>query len=117
MKIINKARLLGVFVLLIITLMACRSNLQEQILGQWKLGDENQDGGLIYSFKKDGQFTIWIEDIPVRGTYTWFDDQTIQVKLETNNANAEILGKVQIDGDQMKITNDQGDTDTLTRMK
>jgi hypothetical protein len=117
MVIKDNTRLSALFVILLIILTACQSNLQEQILGQWKLGDENQNSALIFRFKEDGQITIWMEDIPIRGAYAWVDHQTIQITFEHNDMNGEILGKVEINGDRLKITNDQGETDTLVRMK
>jgi hypothetical protein len=106
-----------IFAVLVIVLAACRSNLQDQIIGQWRLGGENQETGLIFSFKEDDRVTIWFEDVPIKGIYSWLDEQTIQIAFADPERNAEIVGKVQIEGDQLTITNEQGDKDTLTRVE
>jgi hypothetical protein len=126
MKTKNIARLLSVFAILIILLTACGStNLQENIIGQWQIEPDlqaesqadNQDTVTIFSFKEDGGFTLWVNDIPLEGAYTWLDDETIQMNILMDDQIQDVVGKVEIEGDQMTITDVNGESDRLMRVK
>lgn len=111
------ASLLSVFAILLIVLTACAANLQEQIIGQWELSDENVGITLLFVFKEDGDLTIWLDDVPLEAAYTWLDAETIQIRMVVEGLSEAIVGKVQIDGDQLMITSDTGETDVLVRVK
>jgi hypothetical protein len=110
------ARWLGILAILMIFISACSANLQEAIIGQWEIYDEVQDVAMIFSFKEEGDLTIWLEDFPIEGTYTWLDDTTIQITMTVADQSQEILGKVKIEGDQLTITNEKGEVETLARV-
>ena len=109
--------LLSIFVLLLIFLAACsrNANLQEKIIGNWQIQAESSDITVIFSFNEDGTLRIWFDDVPIEGTYTWVDDGTIQMTLTEQNQ--DITGEVKIQGDQMTITNENGDIETLLRVE
>jgi outer membrane biogenesis lipoprotein LolB len=119
------ARLLSVFAILIILLTACSGSLKDQIVGQWQIKpdpqaeaqSETQDAVMIFSFEEDGAFTIWMDDIPLEGTYTWLDDETIQMTILVADQTQEVVGKVEIEGEQLTITDENGQADILTRVK
>jgi hypothetical protein len=110
------ARLLGVFFILIILLTACGTNLQEEIIGRWGIREDTLEVLMMFSFEKDGVLNVLMEDIPVSGNYVWLDDTTIQMTLKLGEQSEEITGKVQIEGDQMTITNEKGEAEIFTRL-
>ena len=112
------ARLWGVFAILIILLTACSSaNLQEKIIGQWEIRDETLGITMIFEFQEDENLIIWLEGIPISGSYTWLDDTTIQMILLITEESQNITGEVKIKGDQLTITNEQGEAETFTRVE
>lgn len=106
-----------ILVILAIALTACRTSLQEQIIGQWELESETLGITLVFSFKEEGILTVWIEDIPLDGSYTWLDEDTIQITLTNEDLSEDIIGKVQIEDDRLMIYSETGETDVLTRVK
>lgn len=111
-------RTLLVFGLLFAAIMACSApDLQDQIIGQWKIVAQNPNASVIFSFKEDGSLKIWIEDVPLSGFYEWMDENTIQMTIIHEDAPQEIIGDVQINGDRMTITNETGEVDVLTRVE
>lgn len=118
MNIKLSARLLGVFAILIILLTACSSaNLQEEIIGQWEIRDETLGITMVFKFQEDENLIIWLEGVPISGSYTWLDDTTIQMTMMITEESQDITGEVEIQGDQLTITNEQGEAETLTRME
>ena len=117
MNIQLSMRLWGAFALLMVLLTACGANLQDEIIGQWEIKNEAQGAVMIFSFKEDNDLTIWVGDIPIEGSYTWLDENTIQITMTAEDQSQEILGKVKIEGDQLIITNEKGETETLTRVE
>jgi uncharacterized protein (TIGR03066 family) len=113
----SSTRLLSIFVLLLIFLAACSrsANLPERIIGNWQIQAESSDISVIFNFSEDGTLRIWFDDVPIEGTYTWVDDVTIQMTLTEQNQ--EITGEVDIQGDQMTITNENGEIETLLRVE
>ena len=113
------ARLLSILAILMLILTACGggTNIQEEIIGQWEIRDETLGVAMIFSFKEDGALTIWMDDMPIDGTYTWMDDTTVQMTMTMGEQRQDITGKVKIDGDQLTITNELGETETLTRVE
>jgi hypothetical protein len=110
-------RLLSVLAVLVLILAACGPSLQEQIIGQWELYDQSLGVSLVFSFKEDGALTIWIEDMPLEGTYTWIDEENIKITMTQEGMSEDIVGKVEINDDLLMITGETGETDILTRVK
>lgn len=110
-------RLLSVFTVLVILLISCGSgaSLQERIVGNWQIQGETSDIVVIFNFKEDGTLRIWFDDVPIDGTYSWIDDGTIQMIMTEQNQ--VVTGKVKIQGDQMAITNEKGEIETLLRVE
>ena len=110
-------KLFGIFMLLLFVLTACGSNLQEQILGQWEITNDELGLTMVFNFLEDGFVIITLADLEINGTYEWLDDDVIRITMTRNGQSEEILGPVQIEGDQLMITNDRGKTEVLTRVK
>jgi phosphoribosylformimino-5-aminoimidazole carboxamide ribonucleotide (ProFAR) isomerase len=110
-------RLLSVFTVLVILIISCRSgaSLQDRIVGNWQIQSETSDIAVIFSFKEDGTLRIWFDDVPIDGTYSWIDEGTIQMIMTEQNQ--VVTGKVIIQGDQMTITNEKGEIETLLRVE
>ena len=109
--------LLSIFILLLIFLTACGRSaiLQEKIIGNWQIQAESSDIAVIFNFNEDGTLRIWFDDVPIEGTYTWVENSTIQMTL--TDQNQDITGEVKIQGDQMTITNENGEIETLLRVE
>lgn len=111
-------KLIGIFLLLLFVLAACGgSSIQEQIIGQWKIANEELGLSMVFNFLEDGFVVITIADLEINGTYEWLGDDVIKITMEQNDQSNEILGPVQIEGDQLMISNDRGDTETFTRVE
>ena len=112
-------KIFSVFILLMVLLTACggSSDLQEQIIGQWEIQNEDLGLSMVFDFHKDGTVSIALADMALDGTYTWLDGDVIKITMTLNGQSEEILGPVQIEGDQLMITNDRGETEILTRVK
>jgi hypothetical protein len=119
MNLKHSTRLLNTFAVLVILFLVygCSANLQEEIIGNWETGNESSDVTIIYSFKEDGILRIWLDDVPIDGSFSWVDDVTIQMHIEKAGQSQEIIGEVNLKGDQLTITNDEGETETLTRLE
>ena len=117
MKKTFAVRFWAIYTVLIILLAACSPNIQEQIIGQWKVEREVEGTAMVLSFKEDGSLTIWIDDVPIDGVYTWLDDNTLQMTITNAEASQDIISQVQIDGDQMIMTSEMDEIDVLTRVK
>ena len=72
---------------------------------------------MVFDFKEEGKVVVSIAGVQIDGTYTWLDGDVIKITMALNGQSEEILGPVQIEGDQLMITNDRGETETLTRVK
>jgi hypothetical protein len=55
--------------------------------------------------------------MPLEGTYTWIDEETIQITMTGEGMSEDIRGKVAINDDLLMITGETGETDILTRVK
>lgn len=112
-------KLFSAFTVLMLLLTACGggSNLQEQIIGQWEIVNEDLGLSMVFDFKEEGQVVVSIAGAQINGTYAWLDGDVIKITMALNGQSEEILGPVQIKGDQLMITNDRGETETLTRVK
>jgi hypothetical protein len=62
-------RFIVISAVLLVFLATCSASLQEQIIGQWKIEGQDLNTAMIFSFKEDGSLTIWVEDLPLEGTY------------------------------------------------
>jgi uncharacterized protein (TIGR03066 family) len=113
----NSLRLVVVLAILVVLLAACSADLKKQIIGQWEMTGQNTDTVMTFSFKEDGSLTIWVGDVPLNGTYEWLDEDTIQMTLNRGDTDQEIVGNVQIEGDRLSISNENGEVDLLTRVK
>jgi uncharacterized protein (TIGR03066 family) len=113
----NSLRLVVVLAILVVLLAACSADLKKQIVGQWEMTGQNTDTVMTFSFKEDGSLTIWVGDVPLNGTYEWLDEDTIQMTLNRGDTDQEIVGNVQIEGDRLSISNENGEVDLLTRVK
>jgi len=111
------ARFLVICTVLILVLAACNPNIQEQIIGEWKVEREVQNTVMVLSFKEDGSLTIWLDDVPIEGSYTWLDEDTLQMTMTMANASQDIISEVKIDGDQMIMSSEEGEIDVLTRVE
>jgi uncharacterized protein (TIGR03066 family) len=111
-------RVIGIFTILMISLTACGSaNLQEEIIGKWEIRDETMGVTMVFDFQEDGALIIWLEGVPISGSYTWLDDTTVQMTMMITEQSQDITGEAKIRGDQLTITTDQGESETLTRVK
>lgn len=110
-------RLILTFAALLVLLAACSASLEEQIIGQWKMAGADPATTMTFSFKEGGSLTIWAGDVPIDGTYQWLDEDTIQLTLDRGETKQEIVGDISIEGDQLMISNQNGEVDTLTRVK
>jgi uncharacterized protein (TIGR03066 family) len=113
----NSLRLVVVLAILVVLLAACSADLKKQIIGQWEMTGQNTDTVMTFSFKEDGSLTIWVGDVPLNGTYEWLDEDTIQMTLNRGDTDQEIVGNIQIEGDRLSISNENGEVDLLTRVK
>jgi uncharacterized protein (TIGR03066 family) len=113
----NSLRLVVVLAILVVLLAACSADLKKQIVGQWEMTGQNTDTVMTFSFKEDGSLTIWVGDVPLNGTYEWLDEDTIQMTLNRGDTDQEIVGNIQIEGDRLSISNENGEVDLLTRVK
>ena len=113
----HQYRLLSVFTVFVISIISCVSgaSLQDRIVGNWQIQAESSDIAVIFSFKEDGTLRIWYDDVPIEGTYSWIDDGTIQMIVTEQNQ--VVTGKVIIQGDQMTITNENGEIETFLRVE
>lgn len=111
-------RVISLFAILMILLTACGStHLQEEIIGKWDIRDETMGVTMIFDFQEDGTLIIWLEGVPINGSYTWLDDTTVQMTMTITEESQEITGEAKIRGDKLTITTDQGESETLTRVK
>jgi outer membrane biogenesis lipoprotein LolB len=115
MNLLRSTRIWMLLGLMMILLVACGANLQEEIIGQWESTDESIDTVAIFDFQEDGVVTISFEGIKLEGTYTWEDADTIKITLALGETE-EIVGDVKIKGNQMTITSD-GDVEIFTRVE
>jgi hypothetical protein len=113
----NSLRLVVVLAILVVLLAACSADLKKQIIGQWEMTGQNTDTVMTFSFKEDSSLTIWVGDVPLNGTYEWLDEDTIQMTLNRGDTDQEIVGNIQIEGDRLSISNENGEVDLLTRVK
>ena len=111
----HQYRLLSVFTVFVISIISCGigASPQDRIVGNWQIQAESSDITVIFSFKEDGTLRIWYDDVPIEGTYSWIDDGTIEMIVTEQNQ--VVTGKVIIQGDQMTITNENGEIETLLR--
>lgn len=111
-------KLLGIFILLALIMTACGNfGVQRQIIGQWEIKNVELDLSMVFDFQEDGNLMVSVADLQMEGTYTWLPGDVIKITMIQNGQSNEILGPVQIKGDQLMITNDRGETETLTRVK
>ncbi len=111
-------KLLGIFMLFLFIMTSCGNfGIQRQIIGQWEIKNEELDLSMVFEFQEDGNLIVSVADLQMEGTYTWLPGDVIKITMAQNGQSNEILGPVQIKGDQLMITNDRGETETLTRVK
>ena len=120
MKLKTSIHLWNLIAIALILLMAAAcsgTGLEKQILGQWQNANTDQGSDLRYSFREDGTVLVWTDEIVVGGTYLWLDDDTIQLTITGGDASQEIVGDVQIEGDRMMISSQDGEVQILARIK
>ena len=113
----KKVLLISVLALLTILLVACGPNNQEAILGEWNVESSNTQEVVLMDFQAEGHMIIWYGKLPIEGSYTWVDSNTIQITMTNADQTQEIVADVNIRGDRMTLTNEDGDVDTLVRVK
>lgn len=109
-------RLLVAFVALMVVLTACggAKSLKDQIVGKWSA---EQDGTtMTFDFQKDGKVGVEVAGISLEATYTWTDDNSIEIVMEAFGSSETIAGDVEINGDVLKITVD-GEAQEFTKVK
>ena len=112
-------KLLAILAMLLLVLSACSgaADIQEQILGKWKITNEALEITMVLNFLEDGFVIVTIADLEVTGTYEWLEGDVIKITMTKDGYSEEILGPVQIEGDQLMITNDRGEVEVFTRVQ
>lgn len=117
----NIFRVLSVLALLALVIAACSSapKLADQVIGQWQYEDPDMGTTMVFNFQAEGKLTISakdVSDIAIDGTYTWVDDDTIELKITMGDQSDTTTADLAIDGDTLTMTM-EGETETLTRVK
>jgi hypothetical protein len=103
----------SVLVLILSLLTSCLSNLQGAIIGNWK--DINEENSYIQFFK-DGTVSATGRGMSLGGSYKFLEPQTIKVELGGMGALAgPVIYKVSIEGNQLSLTNPNGQTEFFER--
>ena len=112
-------KLLAILAMLLLVLSACggAADIQEQILGKWEITNEALEITMVLNFLDDGFVIVTIADLEVTGTYEWLEGDVIKITMTKDGYSEEILGPVQIEGDQLMITNDRGEVEVFTRVQ
>ncbi len=93
-----------------VALSASGSRLQESIIGPWR----SETGSSVVEFYRDGMVEVRPDGgETTRSTYEFVDGNTLRIE----SGGVGFIYDVQISGDTLTMTGDDGETLTLTRLK
>jgi hypothetical protein len=110
-------RLLTVLAVFAILLTGCgggTKTLKDQIIGKWEGNDPDLGGQMTFEFMKDGKAQITVSSMTLGVTYTWVDDDTIELSIDMAGQTETQQMDVAVNGNTLSLTSD-GQTVEFTK--
>lgn len=122
-KITISISLALILTVIVVAFLFNSNSLEKSIVGTWQINEQPQ---IFVTFEKDGIFSMSGDGDYLDGSYTFLNDNTIQVHMNYYWADFVLSGQISISGKEMTIENindpddvfgADGATITLTKTK
>jgi len=98
---------------------AAQGDAEKAIVGKWqatkKAGDKEIK--LALEFTKEGKLTMSSDIFALSGTYRFLDAETLEVTFKVGEKDMTQKSRVKVAGDELTVTNPDGEVTRLTRVK